>query len=231
MTKCPSGHDSTDNDFCSTCGTEMAPSVSPGGASVVPTTVAAPKSAAATTGGTGQNCPTCHTERDDLNARYCGVCAHDFETGRAGSIPTDLGQDVVVPQATTAVPVGTAAAASTSGARLDLTARVNESAANAPQGEPERKYNLIDEESLIGRASSSNGAAIGVVGDSAVSKRHAIITRHDDGSFTIRDAGSTNGTRLDGKDLTAHVEYPLAVGAVIELGEWTLLTVTAIKSA
>jgi hypothetical protein len=175
--------------------------------------------------------PTCHTERDDLNARYCGVCAHDFETGRAGSIPTDLGQDVVVPQATTAVPVGTAAAASTSGARLDLTARVNESAANAPQGEPERKYNLIDEESLIGRASSSNGAAIGVVGDSAVSKRHAIITRHDDGSFTIRDAGSTNGTRLDGKDLTAHVEYPLAVGAVIELGEWTLLTVTAIKSA
>lgn len=57
MTKCPSGHDSTDNDFCSTCGAEVAPSVSPGGASVVPTTVVAPKSAAATTGGTGQNCP------------------------------------------------------------------------------------------------------------------------------------------------------------------------------
>jgi len=230
MTKCPSGHDSTDNDFCSTCGTEMAPSVSPAGAPVVPSTVAVPQGAAASSG-TGQFCPTCKTERDDLNARYCGVCAHDFETGRAGSIPTDLGQDVVVPQATSAAPVGTAVAASTSGARLDLTVRVNESAANAPQGQPERKYNLIDEENLIGRASSNGGATIGVVGDTAVSKRHAVITRHDDGSFTIRDAGSTNGTRLDGKDLTAHVEYPLAVGAVIELGEWTMLTVTAIKSA
>ncbi|MBK9202122.1 MAG: hypothetical protein IPL73_06735, partial [Candidatus Obscuribacter sp.] len=62
---------------------------------------------AATTGGTGQNCPTCHTERDDLNARYCGVCAHDFETGRASSIPSRLSVRMWSPQATTAVPVGT----------------------------------------------------------------------------------------------------------------------------
>ncbi|MBS0659157.1 MAG: FHA domain-containing protein [Verrucomicrobia bacterium] len=39
------------------------------------------------------------------------------------------------------------------------------------------------------------------IDDPSVSGSHAVLTRRDDGDFTLEDLGSTNGTRLNGKHL------------------------------
>ena len=61
--------------------------------------------------------------------------------------------------------------------------------------------------------------------DDAVSHRHALLTRGDDGSLTLRDIGSANGTRLNGADGQPLVDIPLHDGDQITLGRWTRLTV------
>ena len=56
--------------------------------------------------------------------------------------------------------------------------------------------------------------------DDAVSRRHAEIIRRD-GTYSIVDTGSTNGTLLNGETLLAHEERPLAHGDRIRVGERT----------
>ncbi len=50
-------------------------------------------------------------------------------------------------------------------------------------------------ENVIGRSRSSDVT----IHDMAVSRNHAVLTRYDDGSWTIRDAGSKSGTLVNGK--------------------------------
>ena len=64
---------------------------------------------------------------------------------------------------------------------------------------------------VIGR---SPGADI-VIADDFVSARHARVTPAPGGAV-LEDLGSTNGTLLDGKQVSGMV--PLAAGSVIELG-------------
>jgi len=56
--------------------------------------------------------------------------------------------------------------------------------------------------------------------DDAVSRRHAEILRHEKDYYLI-DAGSTNGTLLNGETLTPHEERLLAHGDRIHVGERT----------
>lgn len=51
---------------------------------------------------------------------------------------------------------------------------------------------------------------------SDVSRRHAEVSREEEGSVVLRDLGSTNGTFLNGKEI--HAPTPLAPGDRIELG-------------
>ena len=50
---------------------------------------------------------------------------------------------------------------------------------------------------------------------STISRNHAVLTRYDDGSWTITDAGSKNGVRVNGRKVSI---YPLEPEDVIELG-------------
>lgn len=50
---------------------------------------------------------------------------------------------------------------------------------------------------------------------SGVSRQHATITRHE-GSLYIEDLGSTNGTRINGFQLTARRKYRLRDGDEVE---------------
>ncbi len=61
-----------------------------------------------------------------------------------------------------------------------------------PDGE---KTPITHWENVIGRSKRSDV----VLEDETVSKSHAVLTRYDDGSWTISDAGSTNGVRVNGK--------------------------------
>jgi pSer/pThr/pTyr-binding forkhead associated (FHA) protein len=83
---------------------------------------------------------------------------------------------------------------------------------------------------LIGRRSEKRAILpeVAVDHDDGISHRHALLTRGDDGSLTLRDIGSSNGTRLNGADVQPMVDTVLHDGDQITLGRWTRITVKAV---
>jgi len=81
---------------------------------------------------------------------------------------------------------------------------------------------------VVGR--SGPEVDIAIPGDPYVSRRHAILSRVDHG-WTIRDLGSTNGTRLNGVALEAREARPLGPDDVVELGFFTRLTLHQVAGA
>jgi hypothetical protein len=81
---------------------------------------------------------------------------------------------------------------------------------------------------LVGRSSQSRATMpdITLDFDSAVSHRHALLTRTNGSGWTIRDIGSSNGTRLNGQDLQPMVDVPVKAGDRVTLGHWTCLTLS-----
>ncbi|MBT2491193.1 FHA domain-containing protein [Streptomyces sp. ISL-96] len=57
--------------------------------------------------------------------------------------------------------------------------------------------------------------------DPDVSRLHCAVTLAEDGGISVADLGSTNGTTLDGKDLTAH-PVPFPPRALLRVGESAL---------
>lgn len=57
-----------------------------------------------------------------------------------------------------------------------------------------------------------------VINDGTLSARHLILTRDGTG-WTVQDAGSSNGSRLQGTALVAHRPHPLVEGARIEAAQ------------
>jgi hypothetical protein len=100
---------------------------------------------------------------------------------------------------------------------------------DAPLGQPLQTFTLFDDESLLGRGGTDVRVQIPIRGDSGVSRRQALFVRRADGSLVIRDVGSANGTQLNGEELVAGVETPVADGDVISVGGWTRITVRALR--
>lgn len=78
------------------------------------------------------------------------------------------------------------------------------------EGSEDRVITLDQEENIIGR-STENAVTID---DPAASSRHCAILRKEN-SYTLRDLNSTNGTYLNGAQVT---EVPLAPGDVLTVG-------------
>ena len=76
-------------------------------------------------------------------------------------------------------------------------------------------WELFPREYEIGRSSSADV----VVADPSVSGHHAKLVPHGDG-FAIRDLGSTNGTKVNGKVTSG--DHALRGGESITLGEVVL---------
>ncbi|MFI9465632.1 FHA domain-containing protein [Streptomyces xiamenensis] len=74
----------------------------------------------------------------------------------------------------------------------------------------------------IGRSSGADVA----LRDPDVSRLHCALTLGPDGSVTVTDLDSTNGTQIDGRPVTAPAT-PLPAGAPLRLGESTLRVVPA----
>lgn len=70
---------------------------------------------------------------------------------------------------------------------------------------------------LVGRAGSSDV----LIDHPSISKLHARIRRGADGTYTITDAGSRNGTWIADRQLR-DIEVPLPVNAKVRLGHWEL---------
>jgi hypothetical protein len=100
--------------------------------------------------------------------------------------------------------------------------RVQESLREA-RGGPVGRAVLVAEGKRL--AVAAGGAAIGrsrdcdvVLADSNVSRHHAEIRPASAGTWTITDLGSTNGVRVNGRELTAHQPHPLRPGDRLEIG-------------
>lgn len=66
-----------------------------------------------------------------------------------------------------------------------------------------------------------------VIRHPSVSKLHAHVRVHDDGTHTITDLGSHNGTRIGDRLLTPHVSEPLSLNGVVILGTVVMRVVDA----
>ena len=220
---CPAGHDSVDPDFCSECGTQLAPA--PGSAPAAP--AADPASAPSTSSSSAghENCPKCSEVRDG-SAQFCGVCGYDYVNKTGGEVPQAAPASVApTPSfAPPAVPSPSVAPASLSSARIDLEVVVGKTGP--------RKHSLFDNENLIGRPNNKVALSLVIDGDEGISRRQMMITRQADGSVTVRDLDSANGTKVehDGGTVTVAVgeERPIVVGDKIIIGEHTVVTIIAI---
>ena len=103
-----------------------------------------------------------------------------------------------------------------------------------PEYWPPRTFALRLPELRIGR--SDRGAGIhpeidlsGGTEDRGVSHLHAFLTRGEDGSYSLVDADSSNGTRINRGDtpIEPHAEHHLRDGDEIHLGFWTTIKINA----
>lgn len=225
---CSAGHNSVDPDFCSECGNQLAPL--PGASSPAGAPAADPASAPPASSSTSahEDCPMC-TEVRDGSAQFCGVCGYDFVNKTGGEVPQAAAPAPAAPApnyAPPAVPtsIPSSAPASLSSARIDVEVVVGKTGP--------RKHSLFDNENLIGRPNNKVALSLVIDGDEGISRRQMMVTRQADGTVTVRDLDSANGTKVehDGGTVTLAVgeERPIIVGDKIIIGEHTVVTIIAI---
>jgi pSer/pThr/pTyr-binding forkhead associated (FHA) protein len=161
-------------------------------------------------------------------------------TGAASATSADLGD----PNATAVKPVVPGPRAAAGSWRMVVTADAAYHARMQAQADPdaepialpafipERRFLLDRPQILIGRRSRSRGIEpevdlSGPPGDPAVSHAHALLVQQPDGTWSVVDLDSSNGTYLnDSADgLPANVPTALADGDVLHVGAWTALTI------
>jgi len=228
--QCPKGHESTESDYCSECGTKIA-----GAIEQVLTIPKTPENSI--------SCPDCSAPHDPESGVFCEICGYNFVTGAHGEVPPvamyspssliiemppngklgeeDKGQNNLISH--TQFPT------------WEITITIDQSLGTDESPEPPINQPLIilkleKDSNLIGRRSEVRGIypEIPLDFDDAVSHRHALINRQPDGSFVLRDIGSTNGTKLNGKELKEMVDTPLKDGDEFTLGHWTRIKVKVI---
>ncbi len=97
---------------------------------------------------------------------------------------------------------------------------------------PERRFRLSGTEVRVGRRSVSRGIdpeidLTGPPADPGVSRLHAVLVAAPDGTWSVVDPGSANGTFVNGDEIPQGKAVPLRDGDRIHLGAWTALTITS----
>jgi hypothetical protein len=97
---------------------------------------------------------------------------------------------------------------------------------------PERRFRLAGNEMRIGRFSASRGLEpeidlTGPPADPGISHLHAVLIAQPDGTWSVLDPGSSNGTQVNGREVMTGIPVPLRDGDRVCLGAWTMLTIQA----
>ena len=97
---------------------------------------------------------------------------------------------------------------------------------------PQRRFRLDGAEVRVGRRSAHSGIdpeidLTGPPADPGVSRLHAVLLRGGDGSWSVVDPGSANGTLVNGTEIARDELVPLRDGDRIHLGAWTELRITS----
>jgi hypothetical protein len=154
-------------------------------------------------------CPGCGAPRSG-DDRFCEGCGHDFRPPAwEAVVRADRGQ--WERHASAGVPF--------------------------PDAGPERCFRLEAAQVEIGRGGGRPGERgpgidlAGPGGDPGVSHRHAVLERRADGSYAVRDLGSTNGTTVndDAVPIGSEQGVPLADGDRIRLGAFTTITLRRVQ--
>jgi FHA domain len=246
---CPKGHNSTDNDYCSDCGTKIDASGSLGAANFASSIQQSVDiSQVKPSIGSMIDCPDCGTPHDPTDGIFCEICGYNFKTKAHGEIPID---PVEIPPAVIPMPieippleilsnlapvtlsstVGISASSATIAWQLEIT--IDPSLA-APESPPPPSQGpivitLSKPMSLIGRTSETraNYPEVALDFDEAVSSRHAVLNLTNS-SLTLRDIGSSNGTYVNGIEIKPMVDIQLKPGDVFNLGHWTKVTIRSV---
>lgn len=215
MATCSSGHESASHDFCDVCGFAIGAPVSAG------------RDPAPAPGALPARCPRCATSRA---GRFCETCRYDFSAG-GREAPSATRVERLPP----GPPAGVAwtAVVNADRAYYDLV-RAKEGADTAtiafPVYCPERLFRLSGTEVRVGRRSTRTGIEpeidlTGPPADPGVSRLHAVLIKAADGSWSVIDPGSANGTLVNGAEIAIDQIVPLADGDRIHLGAWTELKI------
>jgi FHA domain len=95
---------------------------------------------------------------------------------------------------------------------------------------PQRRFRLAGTEVRIGRHSVSSGIDPEIdlsvpPADPGVSRLHAVLLKAPDGTWSVVDPGSANGTAVNGSEIPRGQAVQLRDGDRIHLGAWTELRV------
>ena len=237
MATCPSGHESADDDFCDVCGFAIGPAA-------VPSTIAATAPAP---------CPHCGVPRAGQFCESCGYDFTDYADGTDGTDFADGGVQAPpvtrvepAPAAEATVPPGPGApqpgppggALWTAVVTADRGYYDSVQATGGPGADgisfpvycPQRRFRLVGAEVRVGRRSAHTGIdpeidLTGPPADPGVSRLHAVLLRTADGSWSVVDPGSANGTLVNGTEIARDQIVPLRDGDRIHLGAWTELRI------
>jgi serine/threonine protein kinase len=115
--------------------------------------------------------------------------------------------------------------------RVQAVSDSDAAAISFPAHCPERRFRLSGTEVRIGRRSASRHIKpeIDLTGpptDPGVSRLHAVLVAAPDGTWSVVDSGSPNGTLVNGKEIPSGVAVPLGDGDHIHLGAWTAITIS-----
>lgn len=217
---CPNGHESTDAEWCDTCGARIG-DPAPAASALPPAPAATPTRSTATV-----PCPNCGTVNSADNL-FCEECGYDFTTGEAPPPPAA--------PAPITEPVATGAAAWVVVVEVDPAwYALKGTLADQPCPKPSTfTVAVTGHTALVGRTSQSRGVRpeVALDSDTGVSRRHAQLVREGD-QLSVVDLSSTNGTYVvpagsapdaDTDAITPGVPVVLNDGDAVYVGAWTRL--------
>ena len=181
------------------------------------------------------NCPSGHESADD---DFCDVCGFAISAmGVRETAPATVPRPVIpAPQAPRpSTPGGAAWIAVVSADRayydsVQATSGPGASGIGFPVHCPRRRFRLAGAEVRVGRLSAHSGIDLeidlaGPPADPGVSRLHAVLLRGQNGSWSVVDPGSANGTLVNGTEVARDQIVPLRNGDRIHLGAWTELRI------
>lgn len=170
-----------------------------------------------------EHCPACGAAREQREV-FCEICGFDF----ASQTPPTMTSVAVTPIAVLLVEEQVLPKRWRAVVSVDAAAH-QDGSPEVPAEFAGAMVALEIESSLLGRRSVARAIfpEIDLSHDAAVSHRHALLLLDPVGGLVLRDIGASNGTRLNGKDVTPMTDYPLHPGDAITLGHWTRVVVEA----
>jgi FHA domain len=222
--QCPKGHLSSEPDYCSECGAKIQAIAKPAFALNVATATASKPTLSTIT------CPDCGAPHEQGSGNFCEICGYNFTSGAHGEVP------IISPSTVNQIDSSTSNTSTPTSRQtapsleiivtIDPTLRSEESPP-PPTDQPPIILKLDKQSNLIGRRSEARQIhpEIALNFDDAISHRHALIIQQPDGTFSLRDIGSSNGTFLNGRELKPMVDIPIKDGDEFTLGHWTKIKV------